>query len=105
MADRYGGPLVRHGSRVIPGVGSYLRHLLREAGVELAPREVILLDADLVKTIVEEALSRNALYEAVLRQERSQLQSAHQAAVSRGETERAPRPEDPPAEASRKSVA
>ena len=99
-AGAQGWPLVRHGSRVVGGLGSYLQHLLREAGVELAPRQAILLDPVLVREIVEEALSRNALYEAILRQEKAMLRAAHQAAASMEEGKHAPRREDPPAKAS-----
>jgi len=100
VANAQGWPLVRHGSRVVGGLGSYLQHLLKEAGVELAPRQVILLEPVLVQEIVEEALSRNALYEAVLRQEKAMLRATSVAAASLEEGKHAPGQEDEPAKAS-----
>jgi len=100
VAGAQGWPLVRHGSRVVGGLGSYLQHLLKEAGVELAPRQVILLEPVLVREIVEEALSRNALYEAVLRQEKAMLRAASVAATSIEEGKHAAGLEDRPATAS-----
>src|SRR5688572_7060260 len=44
------------GDRSVPVSWPYLESLLSEAGVELAPGQVILLEAELVRDLVEEAL-------------------------------------------------
>jgi hypothetical protein len=102
--DALGWPQVRHGSRSLPVSGSYVRHLFEEAGLELVPREILLLDAGLVRDVVEEALSRTAFYEAGLREEKSALRAAYLAAcpegvIPQGEEHR-PRTDGPPEEGS-----
>jgi len=61
---------------------------------------VILLDPVLAREILHEALSRNALYEAVLRQEKALLRAAFSAAASSEEPKHASRPEGRPGRAS-----
>jgi len=73
-------PLVWYAGRSLPVSGSYFESLLTEAGVELAPGQVILLDAALARNLCEEALSRNGFQEAILRQEKRVLTAACMAA-------------------------
>ena len=63
------------GDRSVPVNGPYLEAVLVEAGLELAPGQVILLEAELVRDLVEEALSRVAHDQAMAERERAQLEA------------------------------
>ena len=60
MTDHSEEPSVRYAGRTVPISTSYLRSLLSEAGVDLRPYQIILLDRGLVRDLVEEALAANA---------------------------------------------
>lgn len=64
---------MRHGKQGLPVSGTYLRSLLREAGVEPTPGQVILLDPVLVAALVEEALGAVSQEEARIRDVKSRL--------------------------------
>ena len=63
------------GVRSMPVSGAYAMALLREAGLELAPGQVILLEDELVRDLVEEALGRLAHDQAMAEKERSELEA------------------------------
>ena len=65
--------LVRHREQGLPISSSYLSCLLAEAGVELRPGQVILLDDVLVAELVEEALGAVSREEAGIRDAKSRL--------------------------------
>jgi hypothetical protein len=71
-----GETVVRHGERTLPASDPYLMSLLGEAGVELVPGQIILLDAGVAKLLVEEALGAMSLEEAQLRDAKSRLLAA-----------------------------
>jgi hypothetical protein len=68
-----GEALVRHKEWTLPVSDSYLRSLMSEAGVELVPGQVLLLDAVLVTMLVEEALGAISLEEAQIHGAKSRL--------------------------------
>ena len=68
-----GDVLVRHQEWGLPVSDGYLLSLLGEAGVKLAPGQVILLDAVIVKMLVEEALGALSLDQAEIRDWKSRL--------------------------------
>lgn len=68
-----GEAVVRQGERILPVTDRHLRNLLEEAGVELVPGQVILLDPALVVYLVEEALWALSLREAEIRGAKSRL--------------------------------
>lgn len=80
VVDPEGRPAVTHGGRVLPISGSYLRHLFEALGVGLAAGQAILLDAVLVRHLVEDALARLGREEAEARERKSRLVAAHLAA-------------------------
>jgi hypothetical protein len=63
------------GDRPVPVSRPYLESLLREAGVELAPGQVILLEAELVRDLVEEALGRVAHEQAMAEKAKAELEA------------------------------
>jgi hypothetical protein len=63
------------GDQSVPISSAYAVALLHEAGLELAPGQVILLEAELVRDLVEEALGRIAFDQATAERERSELQA------------------------------
>src|ERR1043165_168605 len=63
------------GDRPVPVNGPYLEAVLDEAGLELAPGQVILLEAELVRDLVEEALGRIAHDQARAEKERAELEA------------------------------
>jgi hypothetical protein len=63
------------GDRPVPVSRPYLESLLSEAGVELAPGQVILLEAELVRDLVEEALGRVAHEQAVAEKAKAELEA------------------------------
>jgi hypothetical protein len=63
------------GDRSVPVNGPYLQAVLGEAGLELAPGQVILLEAEFVRDLVEEALSRVAHDQATAEKERAELEA------------------------------
>jgi hypothetical protein len=63
------------GDQPVPVNGPYLEAVLREAGLELAPGQVILLEAELVRDLVEEALGRIAHDQARAEKERAELEA------------------------------
>ena len=73
------GPFREHtiklGDRSVPVNGPYLEALLKQAGLKLEPQQVILLEAGLVRDLVEEALGRIALDQAMAEKERAELQA------------------------------
>jgi hypothetical protein len=75
-AGRGREPLMKLGDQSVPVGSAYIGALLGEAGVELAPGQVILLDAELVRDLVEEALGRIAFDQAMAEKERAELQAA-----------------------------
>ena len=68
-----GEVLVRHHEWVLPVSNGYLLSLLGEAGVKPAPGQVVLLDAVVVKMLVEEALGALSLGQAEIRDWKSRL--------------------------------
>lgn len=68
--------LMKLGDQSVPVGSAYIGALLREAGVDLAPGQVILLEAELVRDLVEEALGRIAFDQAMAEKERAELQAA-----------------------------
>lgn len=77
LVDQAAEPSVRHLGRTLPVSGPYLRHLFGGAGVELAPGQVILLDAGIVRNVVEEALVAIGREEAEIRDQKMKLVAAH----------------------------
>ena len=73
MVKPSGDVLVRHQEWGLPVSDGYLLSLLGEAGVKLAPGQVILLDAVIVKMLVEEALGALSLDQAEIRDWKSRL--------------------------------
>lgn len=63
------------GVQSVPVSGSYAGTLLEEAGVKLEPGQVILLEDELVRDLVEEALGRIAHDQALAEKERAELQA------------------------------
>ncbi len=63
------------GDRPVPVSGAYLGALLREAGLELEPGQVILLEAGLVRDLVEEALGRIAHDQATVERDKAELEA------------------------------
>jgi len=63
------------GDRPVPVSRPYLESLLREAGVELAPGQLILLEAELVRDLVEEALGRVAHEQAMAEKAKAELEA------------------------------
>jgi len=63
------------GDRSVPVSGSYLEALLRNAGLQLEPEQVLLLEADLVRNLVEEALGRIAHDQAEIAREKARLEA------------------------------
>jgi len=63
------------GDRPVPVSGSYLEALLKMAGLQLAPRQVLLLEAGLVRDLVEEALGRIAHDQAEVAREKARLEA------------------------------
>ncbi len=61
------------GVQSMPVSGAYAGALLEEAGLELAPGQIILLEAELVRDLVEEALGRLAHDQAMAEKERAEL--------------------------------
>ncbi|HLY10439.1 MAG TPA: hypothetical protein VKW04_14145 [Planctomycetota bacterium] len=64
---------VRHQNRDLPVSSRSVRSLLRKAGVELAPRQILLLDAVVVERLTEEALREVRRCEAKIRAATSSL--------------------------------
>lgn len=64
------------GVQSVPVSAAYAKALLEEAGVELSPGQVILLEDGLVRDLVEEALGRIAYDQALAERERAALQAA-----------------------------
>lgn len=63
------------GDRSVPVSGSYLEALLQTAGLQLAPQQVLLLEAGLVRDLVEEALGRIAHDQAEIVREKARLEA------------------------------
>ena len=63
------------GDRSVPVSGSYLEAILRTSGLQLAPRQVLLLEAGLVRDLVEEALGRIAHDQAEVAREEARLEA------------------------------
>jgi hypothetical protein len=63
------------GDRSVPVSGSYLEALLHRAGLQLAPQQVLLLEAGLVRDLVEEALGRIAHDQAEIAREKARLEA------------------------------
>lgn len=63
------------GDQSVPVSAAYARALLGEAGLELAPGQVILLEDGLVRDLVEEALGRIAYDQAMAEKERAELEA------------------------------
>ena len=74
-AGRVREHLVVLGDRSVPVSGPYLEAVLCEAGLELAPGQVILLKAEFVLDLVEEALGRVAHDQAMAEKERAELEA------------------------------
>jgi len=68
-----GETAVRHREKTLPVSESYLRSLFKAAGVELVPGQVLLLDAVIVRLLVEEALGAVSREETQLRDAKSRL--------------------------------
>lgn len=68
-----GETAVRHGERTLPVSQNYLGYLFKEAGVDLVPGQLILLDPVVVKLLVEMALGTVSLEESQLRDAKSRL--------------------------------
>ncbi len=64
------------GDRPVPVSGAYIQALLQEAGLRLEAGQVILLDTELVRDLIEEALGRLAHDQAMAEKERAELQAA-----------------------------
>jgi hypothetical protein len=73
VAKTSGEVLVRHHEWVLPVSNGYLMSLLAEAGVQPSPGQIILLDAMVVKMLVEEALGALSLGQAEIRDWKSRL--------------------------------
>lgn len=63
------------GDRSVPVSGPYLEAVLSDAGLELAPGQVILLEAELVRDLVEEALGRVAHDQAMAERQKAELEA------------------------------
>jgi len=63
------------GDSTVPVSGSYLEALLRNAGLQLAPQQVLLLEAGLVRDLVDEALGRIAHDQAEIALEKARLEA------------------------------
>lgn len=72
---RTGEHEVNLGDRPVPVSGPYVRALFKEAGLALRPGQVILLEAALVRDLLEEALARVAHDQAMAERERSALEA------------------------------
>ena len=72
---RTGEHEVMLGDRPVPVSGPYVRVLFKEAGIALWPGQVILLEASLVRDLLEEALARVAHDQAMAERERSALEA------------------------------
>jgi hypothetical protein len=68
-----GEAVVRHRERTLPVSDHYLRSLFTEAGVDLVSGQIVLLDATVVKLLVEEALGAVGRDETQLRDAKSRL--------------------------------
>ena len=66
---------IKLGDRLVPVSGPYLEDLLKQAGLALEPQQVILLEAGLVRDLVEEALGRIAHDQAIAEKERAEIQA------------------------------
>jgi hypothetical protein len=66
---------IKLGDRSVPVSGPYLESLLTRAGLELEPQQVILLEAELIRDLVEEALGRIAHDQAMAEKERAEIQA------------------------------
>jgi hypothetical protein len=75
-----GEPVVRHVGRTLLIPGSLVRELFKEAGAELGAGQVILLDPEVAKSMIEDALAALSREEAGLREEKSKLLQAYLAA-------------------------
>jgi hypothetical protein len=73
--DDHREPLVYHGSSEVPVNGAYLKHVLSQAGVELAIGETLLLDAALVQDLIEESLGQLAFEQASVESRKAALEA------------------------------
>jgi hypothetical protein len=73
--NRTGEHEVKLGDRPVPVSGPYVRVLFKEAGLALRPGQVILLEAGLVRDLLEEALARVAHDQATADRERAALET------------------------------
>lgn len=73
MVKASGEILVKHHEWALPVSSGYLASLLEEAGVKPAPGQIILLDAVVVKALVEEALGALSQGQAEIRDAKSRL--------------------------------
>jgi len=72
---RTGEHEVMLGDRQVPVSGPYIRVLFKEAGLALRPGQVILLEAGLVRDLLEEALARVAHDQAMAEREKAALEA------------------------------
>ena len=68
-----GETAVRHRERTLPVSEHYLKSLFAEAGVDLVSGQIVLLDAVVVKLLVEEALGAVSREETQLRDAKARL--------------------------------
>ena len=74
-AGRHREHTIKLGDRSVPVSGPYLEALLKQAGLKLESEQVILLEAGLIRDLVEEALGRIAHDQAIAEKERAEIQA------------------------------
>ena len=71
-----GDHVLLHAGLPIPVDGFHLEQLFEKAGIELRPGQILLLDAELARTAIEEALGALALEQALAERARAQRKAA-----------------------------
>jgi len=77
-----GEHLLLQGGQPVPINGSYLASLFQAAGIDLLPGQTLLLEAEIAKNAVEEALGGLALEQALAGRELSRRQEALESALT-----------------------
>jgi hypothetical protein len=76
VTDEAGNPAVRFRSQILPASPAFIVQIWKDAGADLGPGQVLLLDPALGREIAEEALARNSAEEYRLKDEKLKLVSA-----------------------------
>ena len=71
-----GDHVLLHAGMPIPVDGFHLEQLFEKGGIELRPGQILLLDAELARTAIEEALGELALEQALAERARAQRRAA-----------------------------